>query len=325
MRMKDFHVKSFLFDMIKVMKIVTAGPSFLDIDAYACSIAYAELLRLQGKDAIAYSSATLNESVSKTIRSWDVSFSTDYTPTSDDTFILVDVSDPDYLDKAVNIDRIEEVIDHHVGFEEFWRDRIGDKADIEFIGAACTQIYERWLTANLIDGMSKTSARLLISGILDNTLNFRATVTTDRDRAAYDALLKIADLPEDWTAQYFSECQQSIFDNIQYALSNDTKMMKFNNIDTDAIAFGQLVIWNGERATNEYRTSIEASMAAKSTNWFVNIVSISEGRSYLLCSNEVVQEWAEKVLNLHFINNIAQANRLWLRKEIFKQDQSYVA
>lgn len=307
------------------MKIVTAGSSFLDIDAYACTIAYAELLRLQGKDAIAYSSATLNESISKTIHSWDALFSTDYTPKSDDTFIVVDVSDPDYLDKIVNIDRIEEVIDHHVGFEQFWRDRIGDKTGIEFIGAACTQIYERWLVADLVNSMSETSARLLISGILDNTLNFKATVTTDRDRAAYHALLEVAHLPEDWTAQYFSECQESIFDDIEYALANDTKMMQFSNIDTDAIAFGQLVIWSGERATSEYRTIIETSMATKSANWFVNIVSISEGRSYLLCSNEIVQEWAEKVLGLHFVNNIAMSNRLWLRKEIFKQDQSYTA
>ncbi|MNX90914.1 putative manganese-dependent inorganic pyrophosphatase [compost metagenome] len=310
---------------MKGMKIITAGPTFLDIDAYACAIAYAELLRRQGDDAIAYSSATINESVSKTIRSWDASFLTEYVPTDDDTFILVDVSDPDYLDKAVDIDRIEEVIDHHVGFEAFWRDRIGDKADIEFIGAACTQIYEKWLAADLVASMSKTSARLLISGILDNTLNFKAAVTTDRDRAAYDALLAVADLPDGWTAQYFSECQESIFGDIECALTNDTKMMTLSNIDTDAIAFGQLVIWSGERATNEYRGRIEASMTSKSAHWFVNIVSIAEGRSRLLCSDEIVKEWAEKVLAVMFTNNIAQADRLWLRKEIFKQDQMYAA
>jgi inorganic pyrophosphatase len=309
--------------MIKVMKIITAGSNFLDIDAYACCIAYAELLRLQGEDAIAYSSATMNESITSAIRSWDVSFSTIYTPSIKDTFILVDVSDPGYLDKAVDINRVVEVVDHHVGFEEFWHDRIGNKADIEFIGAACTQIYEKWLAADLVGGMSETSARLLISGILDNTLNFKATVTTSRDKIAYEALLKIANLPKGWTAQYFLECQESIFNNIGYALANDTKMMKFNNINTDAIAFGQLVVWNGERATGEYRSLIETSMAAKSENWFINIVSISEGRSYLLCSNRVVQEWAEKILDIQFTNNIARADRLWLRKEIFKQDQSY--
>jgi inorganic pyrophosphatase/exopolyphosphatase len=310
--------------MMGVMKVVTAGSSFLDIDAYACSIAYAELLRLKGEDAIAYSSAVPNESVTKTIRSWNVSFLTDYMPSDKDTFILVDVSDPDYLDKVVNIDRVEEVIDHHVGFENFWRERIGGKADIEFIGAACTQIYEKWLAADLVDSMSEESARLLISGILDNTLNFKATVTTSRDKTAYEDLLRVAHLPEDWTAQYFTECQESILGGIEHALSLDTKMMKFNNIRTDAIAFGQLVIWNGKQAIGEYRSSIEATMSTRSDNWFVNVVSIDEGRSYFLCSGKIVQEWAEKILDVSFTDNVSHAPRLWLRKEIFKQDQSYL-
>lgn len=309
---------------MRVMKVVTAGPSFLDIDAYACAIAYAELLHLKGEDAIAYSSAAPNESVTKTIRSWDASFLTDYTPSDKDTFILVDVSDPDYLDKAVSIDRVEEVIDHHVGFEDFWQNRIGDKTDIEFIGAACTQVYEKWLTADLVDSMSETSARLLISGILDNTLNFKAAVTTTRDTAAYEDLLRIARLPEDWTTQYFTECQESILDDIERALSLDTKMMKFNNIRTDTIAFGQLVVWSGEQVIGEYRSSIEATMAMRSDNWFVNVVSIDEGRSYFICSNGIVQEWAEKILDVSFTNNVSHAPRLWLRKEIFKQDQSYL-
>ena len=37
--------------------IVTAGSSYLDIDAYACCIALKELFLLQGTDAIAYSPA----------------------------------------------------------------------------------------------------------------------------------------------------------------------------------------------------------------------------------------------------------------------------
>lgn len=306
--------------MIKVMKIVTAGPSFLDIDAYACSIAYAELLRLKGEDAIAYSSATINESVTKTIRSWDVSFSTNYTPSNDDSFILVDVSDPGYLDKAVSIDHIEEIIDHHVGFEEFWRDRIGDKADIEFIGAACTQIYERWLAAGLIDSMSETSARLLISGILDNTLNFKAAVTTSRDKTAYKELLRIANLPDDWTAQYFQECEESIFGDIEKALINDTKHMRFQNLSSEKVAFGQLVIWDANRVVNDYREDVERVMSSKSKDWFVNAVSISDGQSFFLASNDKVAQWAEQLLNVTFDHHLARAQRLWLRKEIVKQD-----
>ena len=307
------------------MKIVTSGLTFLDIDAYGGCIAYAELLRLMGEDAIAFSSATMNESITETIRSWDVAFSSTYVKKDDDRFVLIDVSELDYLDKYVEIDKVIEVIDHHVGFEEYWQNRIGDKANIEFIGAACTQVYEKWAAASLLDKMSETSARLLISGILDNTLNFEANVTTPRDKTAYDELLKIANLPHSWNAEYFGECQESIFSDVQLALENDTKIMQFRNIEAGDIAFGQLVIWNAEKAVNEHLSLIEQTMEALSNDWLVNIVSIDEGVSYFLSSNDKIETWAEEILNIQFSDNLAKADRLWLRKEVFKEDQSYYA
>lgn len=305
------------------MKIVTAGLKFLDIDAYAGCVAYAELLRLKGEEALASSSAAMNESITQTIRSWRVPFSESYDVKNEDTFIIVDVSEPEYLEKSVQLDRVEEVIDHHVGFEEFWRERIGDRADIEFIGAACTLVYERWVDAGLLSEMSENAARLLMSGILDNTLNFKASVTTQRDKDAYRALRDIANLPSDWAAQYFGECEESIFRDIHGALKNDSKMMQFKNIDAGSIAVGQLAIWNAQRVINEYRTSVEQTMVTFSDTWFVNIVSIGEGRSYFLSSDGVVEDWVSEVLGVQFADGLAMANRLWLRKEIFRQDQSY--
>jgi inorganic pyrophosphatase/exopolyphosphatase len=62
----------------------------------------------------------------------------------------------------------------------------------------------------MLGEMGQASARLLMCGILDNTLNFGAKITTERDRRAYQELSKIADLPEDWPAQYFAACQAGI-------------------------------------------------------------------------------------------------------------------
>jgi inorganic pyrophosphatase len=302
------------------MKVVTSGLTFLDIDAYAGCVAYAELLNLQGQEAIAFSTATVNESVTRTIRSWKAPLVTNYEPSSNDAFILIDVSEPDFLEKTVSVDQVEEVIDHHVGYEKFWEEKIGSKATIEFIGAACTQVYESWVQARLLDKMSELSARLLISGILDNTLNFEAGVTTKRDHDAYQALLVIANLPENWTAQYFEECQESIFENIESALTNDTKVMSFKSLGDSKVAFGQLVVWDASRAIDDYRNIIEKIMSHKSANWFVNIVSISDGQSIFLASNETVTLWAENVTGARFDQGLAYADRLWLRKEIFKQD-----
>jgi len=303
------------------MKVVTSGLSFLDIDAYAGCVAYAELLNLQGIEAIAYSSANINESVTETIRSWSAPLVTHHEPSSDDSFILIDVSEPEFLEKTVDIERVEEVIDHHVGYEEFWEKRLGLKSNIEFIGAACTQIYESWVKAEMFDQMSEMSARLLISGILDNTLNFKAGVTTDRDHQAYKELMTIAHLPSDWTEQYFQECEESIFFDITEALINDTKIMNFNNLRSDNLAFGQLVIWDAKRAINEYRDTIEAAMHSRSEDWFINVVSISDGQSFFFASNDKVVEWAEKIVDVKFNDSrLARAGKLWLRKEIVKQD-----
>jgi nanoRNase/pAp phosphatase (c-di-AMP/oligoRNAs hydrolase) len=162
------------------MRLVTSGSAYVDIDAYAGCVAYAELLQTHQEDAQAVSTAPLNESISETVHSWHAPLLTltEYNPSEDDTFTLIDVSDPSYFDKIVDIDRVDEVIDHHPGFEKHWQGLIGDKSDIEFIGAACTLVYERWRAAGQLGRMSVLSARLLICGILDNTLNFGAQPTT---------------------------------------------------------------------------------------------------------------------------------------------------
>ena len=304
------------------MKIVTSGLAFLDIDAYAGIVAYAELLQSQGNETVAYSSATMNGSIPPTVRSWDVPLLTTYTPVENDTFIVIDVSEPHYLDKIVNVDQVEEVIDHHLGNEAFWEKRIGSKATIEFVGAACTQVYEKWAKTGFADKMSRTSARLLISGILDNTLNFKAKVTTIRDHIAYNELMKIAELPTDWTARYFKECEDAIFSDIQESLINDTKIMQFPNLSLNELLVGQLVIWDAERAISEYRDIIESTMSRKSNEWFVNIVSIKDGTSLLLASGSIVKSWLEETLSVEFKGGLAQADRLWLRKEIMKQSMS---
>ena len=52
------------------MIVVTSGSAYLDIDAYAGCIAFAQLLNLQGLEAKAISSAPLNQSISQTLRDW---------------------------------------------------------------------------------------------------------------------------------------------------------------------------------------------------------------------------------------------------------------
>ena len=102
--------------------LITAGASYLDIDAYACMVAMAELLCLKGENAHAYSPAKNNYSICPDfVRAGDVQ---KVLPDSLDPertrYIIVDVSDPGYLENAVPLDKVAMVYDHHAGFEEYW-------------------------------------------------------------------------------------------------------------------------------------------------------------------------------------------------------------
>lgn len=302
------------------MKIVTSGKPYLDIDAYASCIGYMELLNLQGKPAIAVSTSERNESIPLTVRSWGAPLSIMYNPTSEDTFILVDVSDPESLDDVVIPERVEEIIDHHPGFEAHWRAKLGDALDVEFIGAACTMVYERWQKAGIFEKISEMSARLLLTGILDNSLNFKAEITTQRDRDAYSHLFAKAHLSEGWPRQYFSECQTAIEGSIGTAIRNDVKSLAFPFLKVP-IRFGQLTTWNSHELLTKRKNEVMKTLDDAYNSWILNIISIEEGKSYILSRDPKIQKPFSELLGIEFSDDMAVASRLWLRKEMSKAAQ----
>lgn len=295
------------------MKVITSGSSYLDIDAYAGCIAYAELLNLTGYSSKSVSTAPLNESITETIRGWDIGLDS-YTPCDADEFVLVDVSNYSYLDPVVDVSRVVEVIDHHPGFERFWRERLGNGACIERIGASCTQILERWVSAQRLQDMRPRTAQLLMTGILDNTLNFQANVTTKRDRIAYEMLAPIALAGDDWTTRYFSECQSGIESDLCTAIRNDAKTMMPTRYLPSVL--GQLVLWDGRKVLKNRREEISAAMGCIGEDWLLNLVSICEGKSYFLFDSEATRKKVSEMLSGVSVNGVMAYDRLLLRKEL---------
>ena len=162
------------------MIVITVGKSYIDIDGYASSIAYRELLRMQGLDAMFVSDAILNYSITNSLL--NLPYSTDkYEIQELDKFIILDLSNKDYFPSFVKEENIIEIIDHHPGFEEYWK----DKSIIEEIGSVATIIVEKYEESNLLSKMDLSIAKLLMAAILDNTLNFTASITKERDKIAF--------------------------------------------------------------------------------------------------------------------------------------------
>lgn len=297
------------------MIVVTSGSAYLDIDAYAGCIAFAQLLNLQGISAKAVSRAALNQSICQSLREWPAALD-EYHVTERDLFVMIDISDPAHFDSFVDVQRVVEVIDHHPGFEAYWQDRLGTLATIEPIGAACTQVYERWVDAQRFHAMPSTTAALLATAILDNTLNLKGQITTTRDQLAYAALAAKAQLTDDWPARYFSECQSAIEHDLPAALNNDLKRMDAD-LPLPRIV-GQLTVWSAQRLLQEHRATLIETLHAHDPDWLLNLISIEEQCSYLLVGNAVSAEKVADLLDVNVDDHLARLPTALLRKQILR-------
>lgn len=298
--------------------IVTAGSNYLDIDAYACMVSMMELLRLQDHDAIAWSPAAHNYSICPFLieegqilqelpsKDWE----------SNARYMIVDVSDPEYLKKSIPLENVVAVYDHHVGFEEYWTSRIGENAKIEFIGAAATLIYREWKKAGLEKRMSVNTARLLIAAILDNTLNLTSSNTTPEDIEAFHGLCAHGNVNAQWCAAYFSEVQESVEADLYNALCNDLKSVRDNPVLPEKVA--QLCVWDADRILHrlpEIRSWLDGY-------WMLNMIDMQRQCSYFVCDDAQYQEKISRYFSVHFENGIAKTPIPYLRKEIIKKTLS---
>lgn len=299
------------------MIILTSGNKYLDIDGYASGIAYRELLKLQGIKAKFISTASPNSSVPKSLLSLQLGLD-NYNLSKDDKFIILDLSNKAFFERFVIEENIIELIDHHSGFEEYWQEKLGDKSIIESIGSVATIIFEKYEENDLLNKMSKDIAKLLMAAILDNTLNFTAKITTKRDYLAYQ---KLEDISKDnnFKADYFRECQEYIENNLIDSIFNDLKIEVTNDFLPNVL--GQLIIWD-ITSILERLTEIKNALN-KYNDWIMNIVSLKENKSYIICSSKEVLTKLNELFNSEAKDEIIIVEPAILRKEIIKKSFLY--
>ncbi len=297
------------------MKVVTSGSRYIDIDAYAGCIAYSNLLKLKGEDSKAISTANLNESITENLLRLSTKLD-NYIPTDNDEFIIVDVSDKNFFDNIVKENKIIEIIDHHTGFEDYWKNRLGDNSKIEFVGAVVTTIFELYEKENLQDKITKDIAYLMMSAILDNTLNFKAKITTNRDKIAYKKLEKIIENGESYASKYFLDCQKIIEKDVKKALENDTKI----GVVSEKLpsVFSQLTLWNKNKILSN-KELIFNTLNQYEDEWILNLICLEEGKSYIIASSYSILQTIQKLLDGKMKEYYFECEEVWLRKEIIKQ------
>ena len=299
--------------------IITSGKKFIDVDSLSCALALRDLLILEGKKAETVLVGELNHSVTDNIRKMGMDFLSKFTDNENEDLILVDVSEPNQLPESVDLKKVIEIYDHHVGFEKFWQEKIGDKAKIESVGACATLIWEEYKKRGMKDKIDSKNVNLLMMAIVSNTLNFKASITSQRDEMAFAELKKHAEISEEQIKGYFLEQERSIEDDVKKSIINDTKVQ--NIFGTDIyLVIGQIELWDGKDFVKKYLEEIEEVLVGFSNpNYFMTVPSISEGKNYFYTKSETVKVLLKRAVDAKFDGNIGSTPKLWLRKEILEK------
>jgi len=314
--------------MSTIPTIVVGGSAYADIDVLACVAAFKQLLQLRGSCAHGVIMGPWNQTIPPSVRRWPIDVENKFLYDGEKcNFVLVDFSDPSYVDDFVNLNEVIKVFDHHYGYDDYWKEKIGDKAKIEKVGACATLIWEEFKKTKNDHQISVVNANLLYTAIFANTLDFKSDVTCERDRLAASELIPYTNLPLNWHEQYYTEIEEEFLKNTLTNIKEDTKAITI--LDTQ-FNFGQIELVDARSFLKQSidrfaELELKVSEDSKKKSWVVNIVSIEEGCSYIYSNCSELLEWLKMITMPKDLEKkcnsgtILVTPRLWLRKELLKE------
>ncbi|MBI4084927.1 MAG: DHH family phosphoesterase, partial [Candidatus Liptonbacteria bacterium] len=286
-----------------------------DLDGISCVIAYSEFLKKAGKNTIV---GIIGKPQDEARYIFDrFGFTYPQTISNTDNFsevILVDASDPNFLDGKISSEKVIEIIDHRSVHEA---DKFPNaKVQIELVGAAATLIAEKFMK-NKTD-ISKESATLLYGAVISNTLNFKGSITTERDKTAATWLNKIAKLPENFWKDLFiaksdlsgRKLAERIEDDFAWFVMGGKKV---SIAQIEMIGAKKLI---DERSGEIIKILDEIKKEMNLDFIFLNTIELEDAKNFFVAHDTETQKLLKKVLNVKFTGSVAERPNLIMRKQI---------
>jgi len=226
----------------------------------------------------------------------------------------VDASDLNGLEGKIAPEKVIEIIDHRKVHEA---DKFPNaKVQIEFVGAAATLVAEKFMQNNI--AISKESAILIYGAIISNTLNFKGTVTTDRDRKAAEWLNQTAQLPEGFWKELFTAKSDLSGPKLAERIRSDFAWFV---IGSKKVGIAQIEIIGAEKLIKEREGEILDTLNKLKNEMsldfiFQTTVELEEGKNFFVSDDVTTKALLEKILNIQFSGNVAERPNLIMRKQI---------
>lgn len=149
-----------------------------DLDGVACMYAYSEFINKVGAKANYCVFGEVQNEAKIVCEKFRIELKGVEKIEGNDKVIIVDTNDPKIISNEIRYENVTEIVDHHIPCEEM-KKFTDANIQIEYVGAAATLIAERYRNQKI--AISRESAILLYYGIISNTVNLKAKVTTQRD------------------------------------------------------------------------------------------------------------------------------------------------
>lgn len=307
-------------------EIIVTGYVNPDLDGFACILAYTDFLNKTGQKAIASVSGKQHEEANHVIKEYNLEFNIkEYNPRSFEKIVLVDASDLDGIDKRIDPRKVIEIIDHRkINMADIFANA---KVQIELVGAAATLVGEKYKEKNI--ELSKSVATLLYGAIISNTLNFRAKVTTDRDRAMATDLKEKFNFPEDFAHRMFLSKSDLSGDKLIKTIRVDFANFKSHNFNGKKMGIAQIEMIEGIKLAEDRKDEIVSEIKAIMKELgidivFLTIIDLEANQNILVAPTREIEDILSEVLNVKFKNQIATRTGLIMRKEIVPLIKDYL-
>jgi manganese-dependent inorganic pyrophosphatase len=284
-----------------------------DLDGIAGAIAYAEFLQKTGKKAVVGIFGEAHGEAKYILDRFGLEYPKQISNTGDfDQIILVDYSFVNR--KIIAPEKVIEIIDHR---KIHHADKFSNaKKQIELVGAAATLIGERFIKEKI--NISRESAILLCSAIISNTINFKASITTNRDKKVFELLNKVAKLPKYFWKELFAAKSDFSGEKLKKGIEGD--FAEFI-IAGKKIGVAQIEMIGAKKLIDERDLEIvqilEKIKAEKKLDFvFQNTIDIGDCKNLIIASDNQTQKLLEEILNIRFHGFSAERKSLILRKQI---------
>jgi manganese-dependent inorganic pyrophosphatase len=294
-----------------------------DLDGVAGAIGYAEFLTKSGQVAQVGIIGDIHEEARYVFDRFHFPHpSTLASSEGYEQIILVDASDLNGLEGKIDPQKVIEVIDHRQVHEA---DKFPQaKIQIELVGAAATLIAEKFMQAKL--PISQEAATLIYSAIISNTLNFKAPVTTDRDRQAATWLNQTAKLGDNFWKELFIAKSDLSGEKLEERIRGDFAWFEFSGkklgIAQIEIIGATTLIAQREAEIIDILKQLKKELGLDFI--FQNTIELEEGKNFLVTADEDSKKLLIATLNLEFKGQTAIRPELIMRKQIVPIIKAYL-